>query len=407
MRRRLLAEPAGAVLQRTPINLAVYVFYTFIVGLSSFFPIAARTEHFVLLCGAYALVGLVPLGFILFWVRSRLIHRILGHPVFWLGCLAFLAWYGESHFLKLVLPHPNDLTAAPALMLPAQNLFHGKNPYAVQLAGHAPVSPGPGWILLLSPITLARGAGLLTFLGTLLVSLLLAARARVSAGLFLLLTLLQPDLLWTSIWGTDLFLIPLAFAALCLLSNRYAGKPTAMFIIGCVAGVFAQSRLPMAALVFILAVGLWRKNPHAARRFILAAILVCAGLYLWFYVWTIRDHLYFQPLHLLHRERRSGLWASIVGPAGGLLVLLWVVFRMTGQVRDWLLAAAILVAILFAPTGLGELVTRWGNVANWEGANYISFGLSLFVCYLALGTSRHAGLPGSGTPQKLKSTVPV
>lgn len=37
MRRRLLAEPAGAVLQRTPINLAVYVFYTFIVGLSSFF----------------------------------------------------------------------------------------------------------------------------------------------------------------------------------------------------------------------------------------------------------------------------------------------------------------------------------------------------------------------------------
>lgn len=145
-------------------------------------------------------------------------------------------------------------------------------------------------------------------------------------------------------------------------------------------------------VVFLLPIlfGLWRKDRFAAQRFLAAAVVVSAVFYLFFYFWTVKDHVFFQPLHLLHRERQSGLLPSIVAPLGGLCVLLWALLRMGSSVRSWLLALAALCLALFAPTGLGELTTRWAALENWEGANYVAFGLSLLVTYIALGSGSAA-----------------
>lgn len=375
----------GSALEPTPQNLGAYAVYVILVLCTAPFPIASRTGHYAVFCMAYGLCVLLPLGAVLFRLRWPFLRRVLAHPAFWLVCFSFLAWYGQVHFLRLVLPRPNELTAAPALMLPAHNMVHGIDPYAVHLAGGAPVSPGPGWILLLAPLTLAKGAGLLTALGMLLVGYLLSQRSRVAVGIFCLLTVLQPDLVWTSIWGTDLFLIPLAFAALCLLVARYAQSTTAICLLGCAAGIVAQSRLPMLLLVVVPAVGLWRIHRRNARFFVASALLVFAMVGGFFYLWTVRDHLFFQPLHVLHRGRRSGLFFSIIGPLSSLVVLFWIFRRMSGHVRDWLFASAALMFALFLPVGVGELTTRWPNMASWEGANYVSFGLSLLVAALALG----------------------
>ena len=375
-------EHGGKLLKSTPENLVVFTLYVVISGFVAVFPVASHTRHYVFYCLAYVTLILIPVGFVLFRVESPLLRRVLSHPVFWLVCLALLGWYDQSRFINGILHQPNGNTASTALTLPARNLLSGKDPYLVELAGQAPVSPGPGWILLLAPISLAQGAGLLTFFGALIVSVLLASHARVSVGIFLILTLLQIDVVWTSFWGTDLFLIPLAFAALCLLADRYHDRISVMIVLGCAAGILAQSRVPMAILPLVLGLGLWRKDRRTAKYFILSALVVAIAFYLFFYLWTVIDGIYFQPLHLLYRERRMGLWSSVPGPLAGLLVLGWIWFRLGGHLRGWLIASGTLLLVLSAPTGLAELANAH-DPAIWEGANYVSFGLSLFVVYLA------------------------
>lgn len=144
----------------------------------------------------------------------------------------------------------------------------------------------------------------------------------------------------------------------------------------------------MFSLLLILCLGVWRHDRRDAKLLMIPAALVCIAMYAFFYLWTVHDHIFFQPLHLLHRERMSGLAPSIIGPIGGIILVLLILFKMKGHVEQWILAGGGLLLVAFAPTGIGELGQVWHRMEYWEGANYLSFGISLIATYLALNIAK-------------------
>ncbi len=73
--------------------------------------------------------------------------------------------------------------------------------------------------------------------------------------------------------------------------NRYYLNRIGIYILGILAGMFAQSRLPIVIFVFLLVIGSG-VNRNAAKRFAIAAALVCSAFYVGFFLWTVKDHLY-------------------------------------------------------------------------------------------------------------------
>ncbi len=183
------------------------------------------------------------------------------------------------------------------------------------------------------------------------------------------------------------------YAALCLIGVRWSTQRSWMILLGILAGLFAQSRLPIIGLLLILGLGIWRRNRLDARWMMTAALTTCGTLYLFFYLWTVRDHVFFQPLHLLHRERASGLAATLIGLLSGVIVVAWILLKMKGSSPDWILAGGLLLLTVFGSTGLGELARVLPHVDAWEGANYLSFGISLIAAYLALMVGEPGGRP--------------
>ena len=60
---------------------------------------------------------------------------------------------------------------------------------------------------------------------------------------------------------------------------------------------------------------------------------------------------------------------------------------------DLILAGGLLLLTVFGSTGLGELARVLPHVDAWEGANYLSFGISLIAAYLALMVGEPGGRP--------------
>ena len=367
------------------VKLWIYFLYCALTFFSAPYVFAQRGPHYKTTGLLFAVFLTVFVGGLLFSPRPRWIRRCLSSPLFWMLCLVLLAGFDELRYVQRILPHPETCSASPALMEPATRLLHFKDPYDVRLPDGAPISPGPDWIMLLAPITLPRAAGILTALSAFVLAALLSRKNPEAAGIFGLLVVLQPVLIISSAWGTDLFSIPIVYGILCLLADRWSGNHRLMMLLGVLTGIFAQSRLPMVVLAFILCIGVWRCNREDAKHLTVPAILVLVLSYTFFFLWTQHDHVFFQPLHLLSRERRSGVLPSVVGPIFGMAILLWVFFKMKGKSEQWLLAGGLLLVGTFAPTGFGELTGTIHQLKLWEGANYVAFGVSALAAYLAWG----------------------
>lgn len=313
-----------------------------------------------------------------------MLQKILSSRLLWIvviSCLAVLVFFHYSK--KIHDPHYSS-TAAPALIEPARQLEHGRDPYLVHLDQGAPVSPGPGWIILLAPLTLVGGVSFLTPLCLAISIFLVANRNPTGAGVALLLILLQPLFISVSFLGHDIFAIPLFFAILCMLAERLAANDIAIACLAVLAGAFGNSRLPMVMLLFVLGIGLHRLRPRAGSIFLAVSLSITLLLHAVFYLWARKDGVFYQPLHLFRRAAKDGYGFEVAAIVAGLAAILWIMFRMRSTSQDWILAGGLLLAALFVPIGFGELVRVGYILPLWEGSSYISFGLSLFALRLGL-----------------------
>lgn len=331
--------------------------------------------------------ALAAFGWLLFTPRHGSLARLLEDKRFWVGCLVLFA-VGDLLRYPIQSRKPNFETAAPALIEPALHLARGHDPYGVHLGNSVPISPGPGWIVLLMPLTLSGAVMLVTPFVAAMTAAALFVRSSLAAGVFMALLLMQPNFLSQTTVGHDLFAIPIAFSALCLLGESSIGDLRLIVPLAVVAASFATSRLPMIVLVLFLCVGLYRRHRRSGVIFAVISIPLTAVWHVAFYLWARSDHTYYQPLHLLGRAASTGTEFPLIGLLGGLVVCLWAALRMRGLASDWMLAGALFLVLSFVPEAIGELVALHGNFAAWEGANYLSFGDSLLVAYLALTAAR-------------------
>lgn len=372
-------------------NMILYALFTALASAATLFVLAIHVRHFFWIDGFY-LILLLGLGWVpLFVYCPKVVRLFLSSKSFWIIGVCLLAVIDLNRYsahTHVHVVHPS--TAASALIEPAQELAHAHDPYLVHLDQGAPVSPGPGWILLLAPLTLAGGVALITPLCTCICCYVMSLYSRTGAGIFFCLLVVQPVLLSATMAGHDLFAIPVAFAALCLLAERLVDRSRHLIILAGVGGLLATSRLPMIVLLLIVGLGLYRLKPRSGSLFLSVSLSVACFLHIVFYLWTRHDGVPYQPLHLLHRAAvHSGYGMELLGIVSAMAVAAWILARMRGQAQDWIFAGGLFLIAAFVPIGFGELLTSHGNLAEWEGSNYVSFALSLMAATLALDAAEN------------------
>jgi len=350
-------EPVFATHAR---NLSSYLLFSTLTGWSAMYVLANHGRHFVVMGIAYGLILLLAGGFLLFIHTPVFLQRVLSSRVLWLTAVLLLAVVDLIRFPEqLHALHPS--TASFALTETARQLAHARDPYLVHLDRDAPISPGPGWILLVAPLSLAGVVTLLTPICIAFFYYLLELRSRLGAGIFVCLVFAQLD--------------------------HFSERNGAVALLGLLAGFYATSRIPIVILVLILGLGLYRRRARAGAIFLAISLSTASFLHGVFYLWTRHDGVFYQPLHLFRRAGRSGHATEIVAVIGASIVALGIMTLMKGQPRDWIFAGGLFLVAAFVPQGVGELIRGHGDYKMWEGSLYVSFGLSLLAATLALSST--------------------
>lgn len=283
-----------------------------------------------------------------------------------------------------LVEHPSS--APDALSQPVARLLAGLEPYGERLFDGAPISPGPGWILLHAPFT-ALGLLPLILPAWLGLAAWLVARAGGRPAGFVALTMAPLAFLQMSVVGHDIFAISLAFLVVLLAALPAAERGPAFLALAILAGTVATARLPLIILLPVLGLGLAGERGRSfGWRFAAIALATClawhAAAFLW--CWQVGD--FYQPLHVFARaDNGAGRWFSLAGAVAGLAAAAWIWRRRDGGLGQTLLGLWLLQTALFLPIGLGELVNlQHLDWADWEGKNYLAYPLPLLAAALLL-----------------------
>jgi len=325
-------------------------------------------------------------------------RTLLALPFLPAAAVVALAALGVAlHSYTRHVAHPS--TGPDAMIVPILRLLHCQQPYATRLWDAAPISPGPGWLLLNAPLTATGLIVLLTPAWLAITAALIARQAEGAATLFILSLCASRDFLVQSIVGHDIFAINLAVAALCLVIPSILAYPKRLLPLAVLAGLIVTARVPLLPLIPIIGLGLWRQNRRTAAVFTAAALLTALSTHAAFALWAAYDHLFYQPLHLFSRARNgAGPLFMLLSAVGAALSAL-AAHRLAAPTPARLMLCCWLFEFLtFAPIGLGELITvNHFRTAAWEGRLYIAWSLPLLCGTLALRApqvERSKVLPG-------------
>ncbi len=277
----------------------------------------------------------------------------------------------------------NPSTAPEAMIVPAKNLLHGTYLYQDRLSDGAPISPGPGWILLNTPISGTGLQFLLTPLYLMFAALFIGkvtSRGRGSI-LFVLITFACLNFLQQSMAGHDIFAIGFAMLIITLLTFQKRSDERWVIGLSVIAGVIATARVPFVIFPIILGLYLSRQSISLAVRFTLIALLVAALLHSIAFVWGYLVAGEYQPFHVFNRAKHgTGRPLLVVGALVSITIILlspWKVREKASSLLIWTWGSLF---IPFCTVGIGELIRyEKGILANWEGKNYLTFTLPLLV----------------------------
>jgi len=289
--------------------------------------------------------------------------RRLGHPIALGAVVASLCVFNAIFFdwnnsLKAV---GRDSTGDDAIIEAFRAFAAGLPMYSAQLYDGAPISPGPLWVLLNGGLAELGAHFLMTPLYLVAVLMLLepAQRGAISA-----LLLLNPLVWTTSGSGHDHVAIGLAFVACLLWAQRASGAGSTLGL-SLAGAVLGTSRVVYAGVPLLLALCATRSTPRARWTIAGLGTLLTLATHAAF----VAQPAPYQPAHLFQRGlNKVGIPLMLLGGAGALLVLA----RRHASSR--LASPHWFATLLLVPHGaiaLGELLSVRGNVASWEGANYL------------------------------------
>jgi hypothetical protein len=339
-----------------------------------------------MLIGIYAFF-LCSLVFII-WRFDLQKVGILNHHLLWI--LAVLVLTGLNIVLYPISRQTAPGTAPNALMEPAIAFFHGgANPYSVRLFDGAPISPGPGWILLNSPFALSGLITLLTPLYLIFSAVMIAKWSKTYALVFIILLAASLCFLQMSIVGHDLPATSLALVGLAFALYRYNEDKPFLILIAILTGILATARVPFIIIPIALSICLNTINHRRAIQFAMISIGLALTIHLVFYFWTSHEHLFYQPLHVFLRASQGSQPLLLSIGTITWIIAGWYMWRhLTQDPASWAFFLYVSISIPFIFVGFGELFSNGffsaGVWAAWEGKGYVIFTLPLLIAGLLL-----------------------
>lgn len=311
-----------------------------------------------------------------------------------LGLVAVVSFYGypAADGLKVIMRGSDQ---DDALIDAGMRLIQGRNPYSSPTYLGNPISPGPGWIILLLPFTLTN----CYFVVTPLVTLALALVARKISGGFLvpnLLLLFSMSSLgfWElTVVGSDLWAIGCSFQ-ICLLMvftgwfNVRNGWWRNIFSLATVAMV-SSARVVFGFVAPLLGIFLWKRDPSSGKWFVLLSIAFLVLIHGLFYLWSPSDYT---PLHLFTKSSDLlSTWACCaILITSCIIVGCWTLRCVGNDVESW---SFFLWLCLFTPLSVpafSSLVNLSYRFSDWEGGTYIFLTVPSYLCYMTLSLEKQA-----------------
>lgn len=289
-----------------------------------------------------------------------------------------------------------------ALRLGATNLVAHGDPYRERTYFGNPISPGPGWIAFVAPLSLAGLYPLLFPLSLVLfVSSLGRLGARDPAVLQSLVVLGSGLGTWESLAvGGDL--IPLGVGLMACLPPLAAGSmgPGSTALHAVLSGTLLTGRIVLAVLLPVWAGVAWRLGRRASAVWLAAvgslALLAWHGLF----AWRTADYT---PAHLLAkgpallREVGVDLGAgalALLAILSGLAIVVLVRFADAFGGSAGLRLCRSSAWVLTPPLGIIALVDLAGrgfDLSTWEGSNYLLVTLPVWLAIHALSGAESTG----------------
>jgi len=277
-------------------------------------------------------------------------------------------------------------TGDDAIIEPALTLLGDGKLYNVILYDGAPISPGPGWILLNSPFVLFNAFWVLSVfyvtLTVILTCFLFGKYRETNMVLFLLSSSLM---FWEIlVTGHDLIAIGFIFVALVSLAyvlNKNKSERNILLISLAVSvGFISTCRVVFICFPVLLSIFYWKFCKKKAVIFFVSSLLVCGTLHGYYYM--INE--YYQPFHLFRRGRINvGSYLSFIGLAVTIIALYFIYKKLVNTIESWMFSLFVCMSIPLTTISLGELITVGFQFSLWEGANYLMPATPLLLFIMA------------------------
>ena len=274
----------------------------------------------------------------------------------------------------------------------AVSFWQGAYMYDVETYLSNPISPGPGWILLLSPLVVIGAYWMIT---PLMLGIFLVVLRRVTGNWQasnIVSLLLASSLHWWSetVTGADIPGVGLALATCALLT--YASRsPRQVIAVAVLLGVVVTSRAPLFFVPVLFALLLWPRDKRLAVTFAFIGVSICVGFHLLFAGMSPNPY---PPFHVMTKAEKAlpfGFAAIMLVSviAAGLYILRTALRAPSLALLDsmrlcWL---GLFAPFIFVSVG-GLLYTAHGDMTNWDGAGHLNFAMILGLTFLALALAR-------------------
>lgn len=320
--------------------------------------------------------------FFIFWKKLEFLKAI--RLPFW---LVFCVLISIANFYIYPLANARSQTANSgstgddAMIIAAKTLKTTAKLYDVSISQIAPISPGPGWILLNSGFVLGNIYFLLTPFYIFLLGFFIKKYYQISTANLFLIFFSISAVFWELLFnGHDIVAFSVALFLILLivfqvLRQKY--NPQKAILIGIMLGLISTSRIIFIFypfFIFLLLYEVQKKNSYLLLLTSVAINLILNG-----YFFMVND--YFQPLHVFIKAKLILGTELILVLVFLFAFVLYYFITQKKYFHDWFFKAFILFSLLFIPIVYSDLIRINFDFTKWEGANYI---MPLIPFYLFL-----------------------
>ena len=307
-----------------------------------------------------------------FWKKLELL-KVIKTPI-WLG---FCVLISIANFYIYPLANARSQTANSgstgddAMIIAANTLKTSAKLYDVTINQLAPISPGPGWILLNSGFVLGNIYFLLTPFYIFLLGFFIKKYNQISTANLFLIFFSISAVFWELLFnGHDIVAFSIALFLILLivfqvLRQKYT--PEKAILIGIILGLVSTSRIIFIFYPFFIFLLLYEVQKKNSYLLLISSVGINLILNVYFFI--VND--YFQPLHIFFKAKRILGIELILILTLFIAIFLYYFIKQKKYFQDWFFKAFILFSLLFIPIVYSDLIRINFEFSKWEGANYI------------------------------------